>query len=121
MPEYDARAAARDRDSGLRKVSRFTWRAGAAGVAFSAVIGVALTHHGNAAASTQQQAPAGQLSSPGQSSGGQSPGGQSPAAQNSGGQQGSGAQQDQPSAPVQAPAQPPQQSTGNGQVTSGAS
>src|ERR1700722_9130582 len=116
MPEYDARAAARDRDSGLRKVSRFTWQAGAAGVAFTAVIGVALTHHGDAAASTTKQAPAGQLSSPGQSSPGQSSPGQS-----SGGQQGSRAQHSQPPAPVQPPAQPPQQSTGNGQVTSGAS
>ena len=80
MPEHDARAAARDRDSGLRKISRLTWRAGAAGAVFSAVIGIALTHHGEAAASTHAQ--------PGS---------------------------------IQIPAQPPQSSSGGGQVTSGAS
>jgi hypothetical protein len=81
MPEHDARAAARDRDSGLRKVSRVTWRAGAAGIAFTAAIGVALTHHGDAAA---------------------------------------GPRHDQQPSSIQVPAQPPQHSTGDGQVTSGA-
>ena len=98
MPEYDARAAARHRDSGLRKVSRVTWRAGAAGVAFTAVIGVSLTHHGDALASTQQQ---------GSQQAQQQPGQQRPA--------------QQPPGSIQGPAQPPQQSTGSGQVTSGAS
>jgi hypothetical protein len=92
MPEHDARAAARDRDSGLRKISRLTWRAGAAGAVFSAVIGIALTHHGEAAASTHAQ--------PGST--------QAPA------------RQQQPGS-IQIPAQPPQSSSGGGQVTSGAS
>jgi hypothetical protein len=84
MPQQDARAAARDRDSGLRKVSKLTWRAGAAGVAFSAIVGVAFTHHAGAAASTQAR------------------------------------HARQPNSIV-IPAQPPQQSSGTGQVTSGAS
>lgn len=39
------------RDDGLRRISRITWRAGAAGVACSAVIAVAFGHHGAAAQS----------------------------------------------------------------------
>jgi hypothetical protein len=83
MTEHDARAAARDRDSGLRTISRSTWRAGAAGIAFTAVIGVAFTHHADASATPARQ-------------------------------------HRQPSSIV-IPAQPPQPSTGSGQVTSGAS
>jgi hypothetical protein len=44
-------SAAAARDDGLRKISRFTWRAGAAGVVCSAVIAVAFGHHGAAAQS----------------------------------------------------------------------
>jgi hypothetical protein len=53
MPD-DAHAVARDRDFGLRKVSRLTWRAGAAGVAFSAVIGLALAHHAQASSAVPE-------------------------------------------------------------------
>jgi len=39
-----------DRDRGIRRIVRLTWRTGAAGVACSALIGVALAHHAQAAA-----------------------------------------------------------------------
>jgi hypothetical protein len=45
---YDRLLAARERDEGVRKVSRITWGAGLAGVVCSALIGVALTHHAEA-------------------------------------------------------------------------
>ena len=49
MPEHLNSAAAR-RDEGVRKLSRITWRVGAAGVIGSAVIAVAFGHHAEAAA-----------------------------------------------------------------------
>jgi hypothetical protein len=51
MRRDDVRFAAAARDDGLRRISRFTWRAGAAGVACSALIAVAFGHHGAAAQS----------------------------------------------------------------------
>ena len=42
-------SAAAARDDGLSRISRLTWRAGAAGVACSALIAVAFGHHGAAA------------------------------------------------------------------------
>jgi hypothetical protein len=42
-------SAAAARDDGLSRISRFTWRAGAAGVVCSALIAVAFGHHGAAA------------------------------------------------------------------------
>jgi hypothetical protein len=39
------RFAAAARDDGIRKISKFTWRAGAIGVAGSALIAVAFGHH----------------------------------------------------------------------------
>jgi hypothetical protein len=50
---HDRLLAARERDAGVRKVSRITWRAGLAGVVCSALIGVALTHHAEAGARQQ--------------------------------------------------------------------
>jgi hypothetical protein len=52
---YDRLLAARERDEGIRKVSRITWRAGLTGVVCSALIGVALTHHAEAGAGHGQQ------------------------------------------------------------------
>ena len=51
MPRQDAQQAqaASERDSGIRKVSSLTWRAGAAGLVCSALIGVALAQHAEAA------------------------------------------------------------------------
>jgi len=50
VPQYDTptAGAARERDSGVRKVSRLTWRCGLAGVACSAVITGALAYHADA-------------------------------------------------------------------------
>jgi hypothetical protein len=110
MSEHDARAAARGRDSGLRRVRQLTWRAGAAGVAFSAVVGVALAHHADATATDRQPAVHAQHSS-GEP---QQPGTkvqQKPKARRHSQQQGQ----------LVIPAQPPQPSSGGGQVTSGGS
>jgi hypothetical protein len=56
MPGNDMRGAAARRDDGIRKISRLTWRAGAAGVICSGLIAIALGHHPQAAAAR----PAGQ-------------------------------------------------------------
>jgi hypothetical protein len=48
MRRDEVRFMAAARDDGLRRISRFTWRAGAAGVACSALIAVAFGHHGAA-------------------------------------------------------------------------
>jgi hypothetical protein len=48
MAGDSAHEAAARRDAGLRRVSRLTWRAGAAGVACSAIIAIALGHHAQA-------------------------------------------------------------------------
>jgi hypothetical protein len=54
-PQYDPRLAASERDSGIRKISRLTRRAGLAGVACSAPIGLALGHHQQAASDVHQE------------------------------------------------------------------
>ena len=54
-------SAAAARDAGIRRISRFTWRAGAAGVACSALIAVAFGHHAAA-----QQPKTGNGGTPGQ-------------------------------------------------------
>jgi hypothetical protein len=61
-------AAASERDSGVRKVASLTWRAGAAGVACSALIGVALAHHAEAtpAPAAPRHHPPGQIVIPAQ-------------------------------------------------------
>jgi hypothetical protein len=48
MPGDDQQSAAARRDAGVRRVSRMTWRAGAAGVICSAIIAVAFGHHAEA-------------------------------------------------------------------------
>jgi hypothetical protein len=65
MPEADLRSAAARRDEGIRKVSRLTWRAAAAGVICSAVIAVAFGHHAEAAAA-KPGAPPGTIAVPNQ-------------------------------------------------------
>ena len=45
MRRDEARFAAAARDAGIRRISKFTWRAGAVGVVFSALIAVAFGHH----------------------------------------------------------------------------
>jgi hypothetical protein len=48
MPRYEMRSAAARRDDGIRTVSRYTWRAGIAGLICSAAIGIAFGNHANA-------------------------------------------------------------------------
>jgi hypothetical protein len=43
--QHDQRAAARERDLGLRKIGRLTWRAGLAGAVCSALLALAFGHH----------------------------------------------------------------------------
>jgi len=69
VSQYDARIAraARDRDTGVRKVAGLTWRAGLAGVACSALIGGALAHQADAStASTDHGPQRGEIIIPGQ-------------------------------------------------------
>jgi hypothetical protein len=44
VAHYDPRFAVGERDSGVRKVSRVTWRAGLVGVAVSGLFAAALAH-----------------------------------------------------------------------------
>jgi hypothetical protein len=57
VPQYDARTAiaARDRDTGVRRVGRLTRRVGVAGAALSALIGVAFAHHAEASTAPTHQ------------------------------------------------------------------
>ena len=68
MPEHDARAAARDRDAGMAKITSITWRAGAAGVAVAGLLTVALGHHADAPQASHSRTtiviPASRLSPP---------------------------------------------------------
>ena len=118
MRRDDVRFAAAARDDGIHKISKFTWRAGAAGVACSALIAVAFGHHvatnqsstdNNGGSSHSQQPAAGNNGggSNGQGSSGQGSSGQGSSNQGNGG--------------IVVPAQPPASSQGGGQVTSGAS
>lgn len=99
MRRDDVRFAAAARDDGIHKISKLTWRAGAAGVVCSALIAVAFGHH---VAATQ----------PGT-------GGSTRSQQSTAGKNGSGSNQG--SGGIVVPANPPAPSQGGGQVTSGAS
>lgn len=116
MRRDDVRFAAAARDDGIHKISKFTWRAGAAGVACSALIAVAFGHHvatnqsstGNNGGSSHSQQPASG------NNGGSNQGGSGQGSSNQGSSnQGNGG--------IVVPAQPPASSQGGGQVTSGAS
>ena len=122
MRRDDVRFAAAARDDGIHKISKFTWRAGAAGVACSALIAVAFGHHvatnqsstGNNGGSSHSQQPASGNNGGGsnQGSSGQGSSGQGSSNQGSSNQGNGG---------IVVPAQPPASSQGGGQVTSGAS
>jgi hypothetical protein len=125
MRRDDVRFAAAARDDGLRKISKFTWRAGAAGVVFSAAIAVAFGHHvaaqppasvhsgtgGTSSSSTGGSGSSGTGSSSTGSSGSSSTG--SSSTKGSGGSGGGG------QGTISVPAQPPAPASGGGQVTSG--
>jgi hypothetical protein len=81
VAQYDTRFAVGERDSGVRKVSRLTWRAGLVGAGVAALIGVTFAHPAGASRTARPS------------------------------QQGA----------IIIPGQPPQPSSGGGQVTSGAS
>jgi hypothetical protein len=136
MRRDDVRFAAAARDDGIRKISKYTWRVGAAGVLCSAVIAVAFGHH----VSAQPPAPAhtgngstssgGSSSSSGSSSGGGGGGSSSSSSSgtngggsstNSGGGTNGGGASNQGQGTIVVPAQPPAPASGGGQVISGAS
>jgi hypothetical protein len=127
MRRDDVRFAAAARDDGLRKISKLTWRAGAAGVLCSAAIAVAFGHHVSA------QQPAGVHGSTGGTSSTSTGGGTgtsgstgisgSTGASGSTGSSGrtgkSGSGGSGGKGTIVVPAQPPAPASGGGQVTSG--
>jgi hypothetical protein len=117
MRRDDVRFAAAARDDGLRKVSKYTWRAGAAGVVCSALLAVAFGHHvaaqPPAAAHTGTGGSSSSSSGSSGSSGSGSVRGSGASGGSNGGSQGQGT--------IVVPAQPPAPASGGGQVTSGAS
>jgi hypothetical protein len=133
MRRDDVRFAAAARDDGLRKISKLTWRAGAAGVLCSAAIAVAFGHHVAAqqpagvhsgTSGTSSSGTKGSGSSSTGSSGSSSTGGtgksSSTGSSSTGGtgkssSGGSGGGQ----GTIVVPAQPPAPASGGGQVTSG--
>jgi len=119
MRRDDVRFAAAARDDGIRKVSKYTWRAGAAGVLGSALIAVALGHH----AAAQQPAAAHTGTSNGNSGASSSGGSVNGGASTGGGSSGTsgGGTSNQGQGTIVVPAQPPAPASGGGQVTSGAS
>ena len=132
MRRDDVRFATAARDDGIRKISKYTWRAGAAGVLCSALIAVAFGHH----VAAQQPAAAhtgnggASNSSGGSFNGGASTGGSSSStsggssSSTSGGSSSStsgGGTSNQGQGTIVVPAQPPAPASGGGQVTSGAS
>jgi len=113
MRRDDVRFAAAARDDGLRKVSKYTWRVGAAGVVCSALLAVAFGHHVAAQPSGTARGGTGGGSTSSSSSSSGNGNGSVGGSGASGGNQGQGT--------IVVPAQPPAPASGGGQVTSGAS
>jgi hypothetical protein len=127
MRRDDVRFAAAARDDGIHKISKFTWRAGAAGVVCSALIAVAFGHHvatnqsstDNNGGSSHSQQPAAGNNGGGSGQGSSNQGSSNQGSSNQGSSnQGSS---NQGNGGIVVPAQPPASSQGGGQVTSGAS
>jgi hypothetical protein len=77
MPQQDPRAAAHDRDLGLRRVGKLTWRAGLVGLGCAAVLTLAFGHHAQASSpSSRNSDDPGTIVIPGQPPGPASGGGQ---------------------------------------------
>jgi hypothetical protein len=55
VAQYDTRFAVGERDLGVRKVSRLTWRAGLIGAAAAALFGVVFAHPANASSRQHDQ------------------------------------------------------------------
>jgi hypothetical protein len=121
MRRDDVRFAAAARDDGLRKISKYTWRAGAAGVVCSALIALAFGHHTAAQASTGGSQRSTSGSSQSTSGGSQSTSGSGQSTSGSGQSTSGGSQSTSGSGGgIVVPAQPPAPAQGGGQVTSGA-
>jgi hypothetical protein len=116
MRRDDVRFAAAARDDGLRKISKYTWRAGAAGVVCSALIAVAFGHH----VATQQPAAA-HTGNGGSSSSGSNSSGSGVNGSSNNGSGGGSNTSNQGQGTIVVPAQPPAPASGGGQVISGAS
>ena len=115
MRRDDVRFAAAARDDGIHKISKFTWRAGAAGVVCSALIAAAFGHHVATTPSSTDNNGTSQSHQPasGNNGGGTNQGSSSQGSANQGSSnQGNGG--------ISVPAQPPAPAQGGGQVTSGA-
>jgi hypothetical protein len=97
--QHDPRAAVRERDLGLRKIGRLTWRAGLAGAACSAVLALAFGHHPAEATTSPSSGTSSSSSAHSGTSGGAT-------TQNNGGS-------------ISVPSQAPQPASGPSQVTSG--
>jgi len=123
MRRDDVRFAAAARDDGMRKISKYTWRAGAAGVVCSAVIAVAFGHHVATQPPTAVHTGNGASnSSSGLSGGGASSSNTSGSSTSGSGTNGSGGSTtNQGQGAIVVPAQPPAPANGGGQVVSGAS
>jgi hypothetical protein len=133
MRRDDVRFAAAARDDGLRKISKLTWRAGAAGVLCSAAIAVAFGHHvaapqpasvhgGTSGASSSTTGGSGSSSTGSSStgsSGSSSAGGSNTGGSGSSSTKGSGGSGGGGQGTISVPAQPPAPASGGGQVTSG--
>jgi hypothetical protein len=128
MRRDDVRFAAAARDDGLRKISKFTWRAGAAGVVFSAAIAAAFGHHVAAQPPVTVHSGTGGAGSSSTGGSGSSTGstGSSTGGSGSSSTQGSGSSTTKRSGgsgggqgTISVPAQPPAPASGGGQVTSG--
>jgi hypothetical protein len=134
MRRDDVRFAAAARDDGLRKISKYTWRAGAAGVVCSAALAVAFGHHvatqppaaahtgsggaGNSSTGSGSTGSTGSGSTGSTGSGSTGSTGSSSTGSAGGGGSSTG---NQGQSTIVVPAQPPAPASGGGQVTSGAS
>jgi hypothetical protein len=114
MRRDDVRFAAAARDDGIHKISKFTWRAGAAGVVCSALMALAFGHHVATTPSSTDNNGTSQSHQPASGNGsGTNQGSSNKGSANQGSSnKGSGG--------ISVPAQPPAPAQGGGQVTSGA-
>jgi hypothetical protein len=113
MRRDDVRFAAAARDDGIHKISKFTWRAGAAGVVCSALMAVAFGHHVATTPTTPSSTDNNGTSQSHQPASGNNGSGSNQGSSNQGSSnQGGGG--------ISVPAQPPAPAKGGGQVTSGA-
>jgi hypothetical protein len=114
LPQYDIRAAARDRDHGMHRVNAVTWRVGAAGVALAGLLALAFGHHPAASTSTGTSTSTSTGTSSGMTAG-------KGAAKSTGKSTGTTKHSHNSGGGIVIPAQPPKSASGSGQAVSGAS